>query len=100
MNGKKIGTHTGWWPDGKMQFRYIFKDGEWEGEQTEWHSNGQTASLFHYHLGHETGVQKAWRENGRIYINLVVTNGQRYGLFNAKLCFQVKDGDVRIGGHR
>lgn len=97
-NGEKEGTHEGYWPNGQLRYRYFFKNGETEGDQWEWYSNGVPATHFQFSQGHEAGNQLAWRENGKLYINLVITNGRRYGLFNSKLCFTVKDGEAKMNG--
>ncbi|MBL8995252.1 MAG: toxin-antitoxin system YwqK family antitoxin [Spirochaetia bacterium] len=97
-NGEKEGTHEAWWPNGQLRFRYFFRNGETEGDQWEWYSNSAPATHFQYRKGHEAGPQVAWRENGKPYINLVITNGRHYGLFNSKLCFTVKDGEAKMRG--
>jgi antitoxin component YwqK of YwqJK toxin-antitoxin module len=91
-NGEKHGAHRGWWPNGRQKFLYRFENGTYEGEVLEWYDNGQLFRRLHYVKGEEAGEQKAWRENGKLYVNYVMKNGKRYGLFNSRLCYKIKDG--------
>lgn len=94
-NGKKHGAHQGWWPNGARKFAYHFIEGEHDGEASEWYASGQIAQRNKYEHGREQGLQQAWRENGKLYTNYVAKNGKRYGLFNARLCYTVKDGEAQ-----
>ncbi len=94
-NGKKHGEHKGWWPNGAQKFVYHFAEGEHEGEASEWYAHGQIAQRNQYQHGKEVGLQQAWRENGKLYTNYVAKNGKRYGLFNARLCYTVKNGEAQ-----
>jgi antitoxin component YwqK of YwqJK toxin-antitoxin module len=86
INGKKEGTHKGWWPDGKLKFHYSFNSDEHNGEAKEWFSNGKQFRLFNYKKGYEDGLQKMWWEDGRVRANYVVRDGQQFGLIGRKLC--------------
>lgn len=89
--GKKTGTHKGYWENGKPKFEYDFLNGEHNGIAKDWYENGQYYKFFHYKMGHEEGSQKAWWENGVIRANYVVKNGRRYGLIGLKLCMNPED---------
>ncbi|MEK7729718.1 MAG: hypothetical protein AAB354_15030 [candidate division KSB1 bacterium] len=93
--GKKHGEHKGWWPNGAQKFVFHFAEGEHEGEASEWYANGQLSQRNQYEHGQEIGLQQAWRENGKLYTNYVAKNGKRYGLFNARLCYTVKNGEAQ-----
>lgn len=95
QNGEKDGVHQGWWPNGQKKFLYHFVNGRYDGDAQEWYANGQLAKSQHFALGVEAGEQKAWRENGKLYVNYVMKNGKRYGLFNSRLCYKVKDGQAQ-----
>jgi antitoxin component YwqK of YwqJK toxin-antitoxin module len=89
--GKKTGTHKGYWENGNKKFEYHFLNGEHNGSAKEWYENGQDYKFFHYKMGYEEGSQKAWWENGVIRANYVVKNGRRYGLIGLKLCMNPED---------
>jgi antitoxin component YwqK of YwqJK toxin-antitoxin module len=89
--GKKTGTHKGYWENGKLMFEYDFLNGEHNGMAQNWYKNGQRYKIFHYKMGYEDGSQKAWWENGVIRANYVVKNGRRYGLIGLKLCMNPED---------
>ncbi len=95
QNGKKHGEHKGWWPNGQQKFLYHFANGEHKGEASDWYTNGQLAQRNQYERGQEAGLQQAWRENGKLYTNYVVKNGKRYGRFNSRLCYTVKNGEAQ-----
>lgn len=95
QNGEKHGIHQGWWSNGQTKFLYHFVNGRYEGDAQEWYENGQLAKSQHFAQGVETGEQRAWRENGKLYVNYVMKNGKRYGLFNSRLCYKVKDGQAQ-----
>jgi antitoxin component YwqK of YwqJK toxin-antitoxin module len=89
--GRKVGTHTGWWPNGNQRFEYRFMDGEHHGSMREWYEDGKPYKDFHYNAGYEDGSQRMWWEDGRIRANYVVRDGRRYGLIGVKNCVNPKD---------
>lgn len=88
--GYKVGTHQGWYPDGRLKFEYHFnEDGVYHGTFKEWYQNGQLLKSFNYVYGKENGSQQMWLSNGNMRANYVVKNGERYGLIGLKKCFTV-----------
>lgn len=90
-NGKKMGSYLAWWPNGKKQLDYQFKDDEYEGICREWNVKGLLLKQMNYTKGHEDGAQKWWYENGKIRANYVIINGRRFGLLGTKNCVNVSD---------
>ncbi len=88
--GHKVGTHTAWWKNGRLKFKYQFNNtGAYHGAVKSWYSNGQPYQSFRYSNGKEIGAQKMWEENGKIRANYVVKNGDRFGLIGLKKCNSV-----------
>ncbi|TGN03410.1 toxin-antitoxin system YwqK family antitoxin [Leptospira dzoumogneensis] len=87
--GKKIGTHLGWFPDGKKRFHNEYLEGQFHGSQWEWRNSGSLYSYAKFDHGKVIG-KKMWRENGQIYMNFVIYQGRAYGMTGGKLCSQVR----------
>lgn len=88
--GEKDSAHTGWWPNGNKKFEYHFTNGNYNGLFTEWYQSGKMIQQVVYESGKEISG-KGWRENGKLYMSFVMKEGRRYGLFNANLCYSVKE---------
>jgi len=91
--GEKDSVQLGWWPNTLPKYIYHFANGKYNGDFTEWYIDGNMMQQIHYQNGEELSG-KGWRPNGKLYMNFVVRNGRRYGLMNANLCYEVKDGKV------
>lgn len=91
QNGAKIGKMETWWPNGKLQKQYFFKDDEYEGTCREWNSDGRLIQEMNYVKGYEVGPQKMFYDNGKIRCNYLMINGRRYGLLGTKNCTNVSD---------
>ncbi|MFP5078831.1 toxin-antitoxin system YwqK family antitoxin [Pedobacter sp. JCM 36344] len=89
--GRKSYIHRGWWPNGRIKFRYEFKEGEFDGTVVEWYETGKLFKRFHYSKGHEDGAQQMWWINGIVRANYVIKSSRRYGLLGTKNC--VNDAD-------
>ncbi|TGL65780.1 toxin-antitoxin system YwqK family antitoxin [Leptospira sarikeiensis] len=87
--GKKVGTHLGWFVDGKKRFHNEYLDGQFHGSQWEWRNSGSLYSYSKFDHGKVIG-KKMWRENGQIYMNFVIHQGRAYGMTGGKLCSQVR----------
>jgi hypothetical protein len=86
INGKKEGTHQGWWPDGKPKFSFNAYNDEYNGEFKEWYFSGLLGKQFHYVNGQEEGSQRLWWDNGTVRANYVIRNGKKYGLIGLVTC--------------
>ena len=84
--GRKVGAHFGWWPNGTLKFQYAFEAGLHAGESNEWLSDGTLFRAFNYVAGKESGLQRMWFEDGTLRANYVVKNGRRFGLIGSKPC--------------
>jgi antitoxin component YwqK of YwqJK toxin-antitoxin module len=84
--GKKVGMHFGWWPNGTLKFQYAFENGLHEGQANEWLSDGSLFRAFNYVDGKESGLQRMWYEGGSLRANYVIKNGRRFGLMGSKPC--------------
>lgn len=91
INGKKEGTHQGWWPDGKQKFMFEVNNNEYNGEFKEWYSSGLLGKQFHYSNGQENGSERLWWDNGTVRANYVIRNGRKYGLIGLKTCINPYD---------
>ncbi len=91
VSGKKEGTHSAWWEEGKPKFIFEVRDDAYSGELQEWYNTGQLAKLFHYKDGQEEGSQKMWWADGSLRANYVVRNGKKYGSIGIKLCLNPND---------
>lgn len=88
--GEKDSVHEGWWADGHQRFKYHFRNGQYHGLFEEWYSGGQPFRHVMYQNGEEQWA-KGWRDNGKLFMNYVVRNGRRFGIFNAVLCYSLKN---------
>ena len=88
--GKKVGIHKGWYPNGQLKFEFYFNPkGEYHGSVTSWYKNGQKVKAFNYVNGKEEGSQKMWQPDGTLRANFVTKNGERYGLIGLKKCYSI-----------
>ncbi len=85
-DGRKSGTHLGFWDDGTPKFHYEFANGLHEGDAIEWYPDGSPLRSFHYEDGKESGAQRWWNPDGSIRANYVVRDGRRFGLIGTKGC--------------
>lgn len=94
-NGKRLGIHTGWHSNGKLRFRYSYKNDLMDGLAEEWFADGSKYREMHYVRGHEEGMQKMWAEDGTIRANYQARNGRNYGLTGIKSCKNIwKDVEI------
>jgi len=89
-DGRKIGRHVSFWPNGSKRVEALYNGDVIEGEYRAWHANGQLAELKHYAQGHEVGRQQAWTDQGELFLNFDARNGRHYGLVNSKPCMPVQ----------
>jgi antitoxin component YwqK of YwqJK toxin-antitoxin module len=95
INGKKEGTHRGWWPDGKQKFIFEADDDKYSGEFKEWYSSGLLGKRFHYVNGQEEGSERLWWDNGTVRANYVIRNGKKHGLIGLKTCMNPYDSVIK-----
>jgi antitoxin component YwqK of YwqJK toxin-antitoxin module len=89
LHGKKVGTHQGWFRDGKRRFSYEYANDTYHGEYWEWYNSGALSTYAYYQGGNPIG-RKVWRADGSIYMNYVFPGGRAVGLPGTKLCRQVR----------
>lgn len=90
-HGKKAGSYSAWWDNGRKMLLYRFENDEYEGTCQEWNKSGRLIREMNYRRGHEEGPQKLFYDNGKIRANYIVLNGRRYGLLGTKNCVNVSD---------
>lgn len=100
VEGKKVGVHMGWWPNGNKRFEYHYSEDMYHGKVREWYENGQLYKRFHYKDGHEEGFQQMWKPDGRIAANYEVRNGRKYGLTGVKNCTSVWEDEDTIAENK
>jgi antitoxin component YwqK of YwqJK toxin-antitoxin module len=86
--GKKEGTHYGWHENGEIRFQTNFIADRFEGENFSWYPGGRLESYMKFKDGKLLG-HKQWRMDGMIYMNYVMNDFDRIGLYGAKLCRKV-----------
>ena len=92
--GKREGMHQAWWPNGKLRFRYSYKNDLMEGLAEEWYESGQPYRTLRYEAGHEAGLQTVWNADGSLFANYVAKDGRQYGLTGVMNCINyLKDED-------
>ncbi len=87
--GKREGRHRGWHANGRVQFYSNFQDGKFHGESWSWFDDGGISTYFHVQDGRYLGYKK-WRRSGKIFINYVVDDIKRIGVYGGRLCNEVK----------
>jgi len=60
-------------------YKYIYKDGEKEGEQLIWHENGQLNSKEFYKEGKFEGEKLTWWNNGQLCCKWFFKEGKKDG---------------------
>jgi antitoxin component YwqK of YwqJK toxin-antitoxin module len=89
IEGKRVGTHQGWYENGKARFQYSYKNGLADGDHWEWHEEGPVYRYARFEKGVNVGT-KVWRRDGKIYSNYTYTPERLYGVVGSKLCFKLK----------
>lgn len=89
QEGRKVGVHKTWFPNGKLQSLVEFEKPNQAKILKTWYENGQLAKLITFKDGMEADT-KIYRETGQIYLNRVVRNGRMYGLPGGKACSRIK----------
>ncbi len=84
--GRKEGSHFGWWENRERRFCYRFDRDLHVGSAREWFEDGSLARTGSYVDGREEGRQVLYDEDGSVRANYVVKGGRRYGSLGAKPC--------------
>jgi antitoxin component YwqK of YwqJK toxin-antitoxin module len=79
-NGKKVGTHTKWFDNGKLASKCDYDDGKLNGKVTKWYENGDIHWEEYYVAGLPVGEHTEWHNNGTKtrykYVNNILTTIQ------------------------
>ena len=62
--GRGIGVHRKWWPDGSLRCESNLTNGFLDGKSVHWHFNGQISSKSYWKAGANHGSYETWWENG------------------------------------
>ena len=89
--GMKHGVHRTWYPDGKPRTYRKFNLGLQSGEERSWHHSGQLANYLKYDSQGKAILLKRWRRTGQVYMNVVLKDGQAFGMPGSKVCDPVED---------
>jgi antitoxin component YwqK of YwqJK toxin-antitoxin module len=73
----KIYKTEGFRKDGKLQYRYYYKDNKIYGKYKTWYKNGKLRSEYNYINGYKVGLQREWYDNGQLmrkftYVSLLM----------------------------
>lgn len=83
---------TGYFEDnGKLKFKYSFKNGEYEGEQLVYFDNGNLSSKTIYNGGEKNGVSQDYYINGQLKFQSEYSMGKQEG----KSLGYFEDGQVK-----
>ena len=96
-DGRKVGLHETWWPNGVRRSSAFYLADAFHGEYRTWRENGHAYELRHFDHGHESGIQRSWNDDGSLFLNYEVRNGRRYGFINAVPCLPA-DAEGGCGG--
>lgn len=86
LAGEKHGVHRTWYNDGTNKSYTVFEHDRYVNESLGWHPNGRPAKYKKFDAAGETIVMKRWRANGLIYTNLVLKDGEAFGMPGSKVC--------------
>ena len=70
----------GYYPDGKIKFRYPLLSGKLHGICHIWHQNGALKKEEPYEQGELTGLVREWYPNGVLESETAYTKGLRHGI--------------------
>lgn len=62
-------------PNGQLEAKVYFVNGEREGLYTLWHDNGTRAEVSHYDKGLLHGRQRKWNASGKLVYSMYWENG-------------------------
>lgn len=65
-NQKLHGHWSKWYPNGKMQFIYLYTDGRRDGKCFTFYENGDLESETNYRNGKKDGVATWWNDDGKV----------------------------------
>lgn len=86
VQGKREGTHNGYWQNGNKKFEFTYINDVYQGTQKEWYASGIPYRIATYHEGHEHGLQQAFNDDGQLSVNYDARNGRNYGNIGKKRC--------------
>ena len=70
------------YPNGKMQFEYNYKNGKQEGIAKSWYESGKIKLENNYVQDKKEGIEKAWYESGKPKYESNYANGLLHGNMN------------------
>ena len=91
-DGRKVGIHVGWWPNGARRFRTRYVADSFDGANEAWYETSVRSQRLEYVTGREEGRQQMWAPDGTLIVNYEMRAGRRYGLINAKPCIPSSGG--------
>lgn len=89
IDGKKEGTFTQWWPNGKIRYLFHYKNNLFNGAQFVFFPDGKKREESHFQAGEREGIQRVWNENGRLVSNYTIKDKKLYGVISVKSCIPV-----------
>lgn len=92
-DGRKVGVHWSFWPDGTPRRRAPYGSGAaadaFHGMARDWDENGRLRETRLYVRGREDGIQQSFGPDGELFLNYEARAGRRYGLVNSTPCMGV-----------
>ena len=68
-----------WWPNGKLQHRGTYKNGQKHGKFTQWADTGQKISEGSYERNLKKGTWKRWNRQNKIQESVQYVDGRIHG---------------------
>ncbi len=68
-----------YYPNGQIEIREVYKNGELEGKRKLWYPSGDVYGIEYYKNGKKEGQSKWYYPNGQLRIREVYKNGEREG---------------------
>lgn len=79
-DSSRIGAAVGYYPNGRLRFKYRTKDGYLHGVCQVWHEDGSLMLEEFYERGHHVGVMREWFSDGVLRSHVPYERGEMHGL--------------------
>jgi len=67
------------WPNGKLKYQCVYKDGQKDGPEIAWHEDGAKKMAAQFKAGNQEGQTQHWWPNGKLMSMITYLNGKPQG---------------------
>jgi antitoxin component YwqK of YwqJK toxin-antitoxin module len=67
------------WPNGKLKYQCVYKDGQKDGPELAWHEDGAKKMAAQFKTGNQEGQTQHWWPNGQPMSMMTYLNGKPHG---------------------